>query len=399
MAHANSTAVIYNRSGLAKEKSVVKRLSDRTATRYTSGGTAIGYANGTAKRNRNDTATRYTSGGTAIGYANGAAKRSRNNTATRYTSGGTAIGYANGTNSRTDSVDEHSPTHNINPFGSVLPEREPELLLQTQVDKFTFHESLGSGAFGEVFRATDNFTGKEVAVKFMLSDKTERLKQLYSLMEKLPEDEHVMNVYSIEFQSVPDSFLIVVDGSEVVVDANVILVMQYVSGSDMQVLQYSFDGIEDEELILTMLENALDGIIHMHELNMVHRDIKLENFVLNDENGKIVLVDMDMSCQICDSDIDTCIVPCPGYNQGTEEYLSPEQLMGKKHLDLRAVDIWALGVAFYIFCEHKNLPLETQMGGEIHFAHTGQTLQSLIELMLTFHPAQRPSAKQLKTIF
>ena len=77
----------------------------------------------------------------------------------------------------------------------------------------------------------------------------------------------------------------------------------------------------------------------MHQRNVTHRDIKLENILLDETRTRVKLIDFGFS---------TCIphekkvkIFC-----GTPSYMAPE-LVRKSEYDGRQVDMWALGVLLY----------------------------------------------------
>jgi calcium-dependent protein kinase len=79
----------------------------------------------------------------------------------------------------------------------------------------------------------------------------------------------------------------------------------------------------------------------MHQRNICHRDIKPENILYNQENGKIKIIDFDISKKTFlrgeRRDMLTVI--------GTPYYLAPEVFVGGGY-DER-IDIWALGITLY----------------------------------------------------
>mmetsp|Transcript_22723 Transcript_22723/g.77300 ORF Transcript_22723/g.77300 Transcript_22723/m.77300 type:complete len:1214 (-) Transcript_22723:91-3732(-) len=77
---------------------------------------------------------------------------------------------------------------------------------------------------------------------------------------------------------------------------------------------------------------------HMHEQNIVYRDLKPENLLL-DAEGYIKVVDYGFAKKVESRTYTVC---------GTPDYIAPEIIMRKGHN--KAVDWWALGVLIYEMC-------------------------------------------------
>ncbi|RIB02649.1 kinase-like domain-containing protein [Gigaspora rosea] len=94
--------------------------------------------------------------------------------------------------------------------------------------------------------------------------------------------------------------------------------------------------------IVQMVARAIQ---HLHHRNIVHRDIKDENVIL-DENGNVQLIDFGSSAYIkAGKKYDTFC--------GTIDYAAPEVLTGKKY-DGPPQDIWALGILLYTLIYKEN---------------------------------------------
>ena len=91
---------------------------------------------------------------------------------------------------------------------------------------------------------------------------------------------------------------------------------------------------------LSLIKQIIIIIKDLHSINLTHRDIKLENFVIKKVNGIVtpVLIDFDYA-NLTNQKLD--------FNGGTYMYLSPERLKKKSCNEMKSADIWALGITFY----------------------------------------------------
>ncbi|XP_041092916.1 caM kinase-like vesicle-associated protein isoform X2 [Polyodon spathula] len=88
-----------------------------------------------------------------------------------------------------------------------------------------------------------------------------------------------------------------------------------------------------------VIKQVLEAVAYLHSLNIVHRNLKLENLMYYNHNNhnKVVLRDFYLSCFENGSVTEPC---------GTPEYLAPEVVA--RHRYGRPVDCWAVGVIMYI---------------------------------------------------
>ncbi|MGH0157050.1 UNVERIFIED_CONTAM: hypothetical protein FKN15_032879 [Acipenser sinensis] len=116
------------------------------------------------------------------------------------------------------------------------------------------------------------------------------------------------------------------------------MLMYSASGGDV------FDWILDqgnytERDASRVIKQVLEAVAYLHSLNIVHRNLKLENLMYYNHNNhnKVVLRDFYLSCFENGSITEPC---------GTPEYLAPEVVA--RHRYGRPVDCWAVGVIMYI---------------------------------------------------
>ena len=88
-----------------------------------------------------------------------------------------------------------------------------------------------------------------------------------------------------------------------------------------------------------LFRQTVEGVAYLHSQNIAHRDIKLENILL-DEKQSIKLIDFGFS--IISQKDKLLNIYC-----GTPTYMSPELAMKKNYQGWQA-DVWALGVLLYV---------------------------------------------------
>ena len=126
---------------------------------------------------------------------------------------------------------------------------------------------------------------------------------------------------------------------------------------------------------------------YMHNLNIVYRDLKPENLLL-DARGHIKIADFGFAKVIPDNKTWTLC--------GTPEYLAPEIILGRGHG--RSVDWWALGILIYemmagfppFYDETPYLIYEKILGGKLEFPpHFDRALCDLLTGLLEADPQRR----------
>ena len=89
-----------------------------------------------------------------------------------------------------------------------------------------------------------------------------------------------------------------------------------------------------ENVAKVLLKQILDGLFYIHSKGILHRDIKLDNILLN-MKGQIKIADFGVSKAITKNKLMT--KQC-----GTPAYIAPEILLGKGYQGFSA-DIWSTG--------------------------------------------------------
>ncbi len=119
---------------------------------------------------------------------------------------------------------------------------------------------------------------------------------------------------------------------------NFFIVMEYASNGDL--LSYVKDiGPLTEQKGRVIFRQVVEGIKHCHLKNVLHRDIKLDN----------ILLDGEFSVKICDFGVSRFIKKGNYIREqcGTPAYIAPEIIKDKGYEGFSA-DLWSLGVLLYV---------------------------------------------------
>ena len=194
--------------------------------------------------------------------------------------------------------------------------------------RYQINGFIGEGGMSRVWRALDQNTGKNVAVKV--------------LREEYSEDESFIRRFDREAQAAsrmshPNIVNLLDVGVEE--DGTRYLVMEYVQGKTLKrFIQES--GALRPEIAAQIIIRVLAALQHAHQNGVVHRDIKPQN-ILIDKEGTVKVADFGiarMANAQTVSQTDESVM-------GSVYYFSPEQARGAA-VDARS-DIYSVGVVFY----------------------------------------------------
>lgn len=114
-----------------------------------------------------------------------------------------------------------------------------------------------------------------------------------------------------------------------------------------------------EARALEAIRGVLKAIEVLHGAGLVHRDVKLENVVLEEKGrGEVVVIDFDLLEDVSVGEGELIAAE----QVGTVLYFSPELDEGALH-DVRKTDMWAVGVVFYAMLAYA-MPFGSDGKGE-----------------------------------
>ena len=218
--------------------------------------------------------------------------------------------------------------------------------------RYTITSLLGEGAMGEVYLATDQQTGQQVAVKVLARqvithpELMERFRREAETLRKLDHPNIVKFVDAFEHEG------------------QFVIVMEYLPGGSLHDLIKT--GLLPIERVRQITLDLCDALIRAHRLNIIHRDLKPEN-ILIDKDGTPKLADFGVARLQ-----EGTRMTRSGTQVGTPYYMSPEAWEGKT-LDAQA-DIWSLGVILF-----------EMLTGQVPFR--GDTGAAVMNKVLTTQPS------------
>ncbi|XP_070187968.1 myosin-IIIb-like isoform X1 [Littorina saxatilis] len=205
--------------------------------------------------------------------------------------------------------------------------------LRDPTDTWELGHVIGEGTYGEVCRGYHKKTGEEVAIKVLESihEMIEEIEEEYQVLRDLSEHPNMPRFYGMYLKR-NNSF-----------DDQIWLVMEICGGGSVtslvKSLLYQKQNL-DELLIAYILKETVHVVRHLHEHNVMHRDIKGHNILITN-SGMIKLVDFGVSGHL-DSP--------HGHRKthvGTPYWMAPEVIACEQQLDYSydvRCDVWSLGI-------------------------------------------------------
>jgi serine/threonine-protein kinase len=201
--------------------------------------------------------------------------------------------------------------------------------------KYRIEQLIGVGGMGAVFSATHQFTGKRIALKWMLPELAKDEDAVQRFMREARAAGRISHPNVVDVYDVGQH------------DESYFLVMEYLQGEPLTSALARRDLTPSE--VLRLLLPAMRGVAAAHRQGVVHRDLKPDNiFLAYEEDGvrrEAKVLDFGIS-KLSSDDQPNMHLTRTGAVIGTPYYMSPEQIRGKGEIDRRA-DIYAFGVILY----------------------------------------------------
>ena len=199
---------------------------------------------------------------------------------------------------------------------------------KSNIDFYLYGRQIGHGAFGQVNLALHIASGRLVAIKIFAK---KNLKNTRAKQKIKNEIEMLSHFHHPFINQILDHFE---------TETHIFIVMEYVCGDLLGFIRKR--GKLSESVAKIIFKQLIEGLKYIHKKKVVHRDIKLDN----------ILIDLTNTIKICDFGVsryfskdELMFEHC-----GTPAYISPEIFENNGYKGT-GCDIWSAGVTLYYMLE------------------------------------------------
>lgn len=214
----------------------------------------------------------------------------------------------------------------------------------TNTDFYRAGKMLGRGAFGKVCLGMHKLTRKLVAIKSInkeyLSEEKQKNKIMHEvgILMRLNRHPNVVKLFET-FET----------------GRHILLVMELCAGGDLLNYVRKRKKLE-EDSAKYLFKQLIEGLGYLHSKNILHRDIKLDNILL-DGKGMVKIADFGVSKQVRPGEVmrEQC---------GTPAYIAPEIIRDRGYSGFKA-DLWSAGVVLYAML-YGTVPFKANNMQDLH---------------------------------
>ena len=205
--------------------------------------------------------------------------------------------------------------------------KEPAPKIPENLREFTIGEELGRGGFGSVYAAFDTVLQRDVAIKIPHPGLLGHAEVAQMYLEEARAASRLVHPNIVPVYKVSST-----------PDVGFFIVMMRVNGCHLRHwLRSAKPGFRQ---IVDVLAQVCDALAFAHDHEIVHRDIKLSNILIDETTETPYLSDFGLALKDDSPDGKPTFL-------GTPSYMSPEQTRGEGHRLDQTSDIFSLGVVMY----------------------------------------------------
>ena len=259
-----------------------------------------------------------------------------------------------------------------------------EIIGTGNIDNYIMGSQIGQGAYAIVRSAIQKGMNKKIAMK------TYEKSKLLDPHRKRCVKREIDVLEILDHPSIVKLYEVIDAGKQLH------LAMEYIGGCSLHsYLKRRPNRKLEESEVRRIFKQILKGIEYSHSKNITHRDIKLENILLDEQNNVKII---DFGFATCFSHEKKVKLFC-----GTPSYMAPE-IVNRIEYSGPPADVWALGVLLYVLLcgtypfkgqVDKELYKKIQYGQFTVPSSISQGARSLISRILRLNPDKRPSVTDI----
>jgi len=277
-----------------------------------------------------------------------------------------------------------------------------------KLEDYELEKCLGKGAFGEVYLTSKKGDSKKYATKKMDREEIEQGESMKYLRNEIVILQHLNHPNIVKFKEVKKT------------KKHFYIIMEYCNGGELskalEKYQNKFGKPFPENIVQHLMRQIISAFRYIHEKHIIHRDVKLENILLNYENeedmknlnlmkAQVKIIDFGFACKVSPQGLQYSVLGSPinmdplilkklnsstkktrqlGYNEQADIWsigtICYEMLIGKPAFDAEDMDDLVSKV------EEGNYSIPTSMSREV---------VSFLNGMLQYDGKRRLTAAQL----
>ena len=233
-----------------------------------------------------------------------------------------------------------------NSNNNTYKNNQPDInILKNDINQYQLKEIIGEGMFGKVKLAIHLITKEKVAIKIFDKSKIKSSRDAQYIEREISILKRLNHYNTIKLYNIIQN------------NDFIFLIQEYISGKELLHFIEKKDNLSEKD-ICKLYQQIISGIEYVHEMGIAHRDLKLENILLNYKKD-IKIIDFGLS-NLYDRNVDellhsSCGSPC---------YAAPEMIKGIEYRGINT-DIWSSGIILYLMlC--KSFPFNDKNNSKLY---------------------------------
>ena len=183
------------------------------------------------------------------------------------------------------------------------------------IDEYSLIKCIGKGAFGEVFLTSKRGTTQLFATKKVPKSKADSPQIKKYFINEITILREISHPYIIHFETIKHTI------------HNYYIITEFCNGGDLfnclkKYKQLHYNYAFTEEIVQHLMRQIISAFKYLHSLKIIHRDVKLDNILLNYENeedkenlnlmkAQVKIIDFGFACKVSPKGLQYSVLGSP----------------------------------------------------------------------------------------